>query len=129
MPTRKSKCVERSGGKLPALRNQNKLPLLVDKNESCISCLPVRVDSLCSSVTTLSVACLQMLHQHKHLRGEVVGAANLLLNLKTVNNWSKLAKNLVCLLVEFQLGGDQVGKISQRFWSIKDLRLSLAMKV
>jgi hypothetical protein len=44
-----------------------------------------------------------------------------LFNLKTVDNWCKLAENLVCLLVELELGGDKVCKISEGFGGIKDL--------
>ena len=44
-----------------------------------------------------------------------------MLNLESINDWCKLAENLICLLVEFELGGNQVGKISERFRGIKDL--------
>jgi hypothetical protein len=44
-----------------------------------------------------------------------------LLNLETINNWCKLAENLICLLVVLELGSDQVGEVSERFRGIKDL--------
>lgn len=56
-----------------------------------------------------------------HLGGEVFGAANLLLDLKTVNNRCKFAEDLVCLLVEFELGGDQICEVSEGFGRIEDL--------
>ena len=59
------------------------------------------------------------------LGGVVFGAANLLLNLEAINNWRKLAKNLVCLLVEFELGGNQVGEVSEGLGGIKDLLFEL----
>jgi hypothetical protein len=46
-----------------------------------------------------------------------------LLNLETINNWCKLAKNLVAFLVIFQLGGDQIGKVSEWLRGIKYLQL------
>jgi hypothetical protein len=44
-----------------------------------------------------------------------------LLNLESIDNWCKLAENLVCLLVVLELGSDQVGEVSERFGGIKDL--------
>jgi hypothetical protein len=49
-----------------------------------------------------------------------------LLDLETVNNRCKFAENLVCLLVEFELGGDQVGEVSEGFGGIKYLESGLA---
>lgn len=47
-----------------------------------------------------------------------------MLNLETINNWCKLAKNLVAFLVVFELGGDQIGKVSEWLRGIKYLLLS-----
>ena len=63
------------------------------------------------------------------LAREVFGAANLLLNLEAVNNGCQLAENLVRLLVEFELGGDQVSKVSERFRGIKDLLFRSALQM
>ena len=82
--------------------------------------------TLCSSITALPVAGLKMLHQHNRLGGEVIGVANLLLNLETINNRCKLAENLICLLVELELSSDQVSKISEGFGGIKHLGGRLA---
>jgi hypothetical protein len=49
-------------------------------------------------------------------------ATHLLFNLKVVNNWGKLAQDFVGLLVVLQLSSDKIGKISERFWGIKDLK-------
>jgi hypothetical protein len=56
-----------------------------------------------------------------HLAGEVFGAADLLLNLEAINNRCKLAENLICLLVKFELGGNQISEISEGFGGIKHL--------
>lgn len=45
----------------------------------------------------------------------------LLLNLQSIHSRSKLAQNLVGLLVELQLGGNKVGQITQGLGGIKNL--------
>lgn len=50
-----------------------------------------------------------------------LGPTHLLLHLQTVDDGSKLAEDLVGLLVELQLGGDQVGQVAQGLGGIKDL--------
>jgi hypothetical protein len=51
---------------------------------------------------------------------------HLLFNLKVVHDWSKFAENLICLLVEFQLCSNQIGKIPERLWCIENLPSALA---
>lgn len=55
------------------------------------------------------------------LCGVGLGTTYFLLDLETIYNGCKLAKDLIGLLVELELGGDQVGKVSQGFRGIKDL--------
>lgn len=45
----------------------------------------------------------------------------LLLDLQRINSRGELAQNLVGLLVELELGGDQVGQVAQGLGGIKDL--------
>lgn len=49
------------------------------------------------------------------------GASHFLLNLESVNNGCKFAEDFICFLVEFELGGDQVCKVAERFGGVKDL--------
>jgi hypothetical protein len=46
---------------------------------------------------------------------------DLLLNLKLIYNRRKLGENLICLLVEFQLSGNQLSKVAERLRRIEDL--------
>lgn len=50
-----------------------------------------------------------------------LGSLYLLLDLQSVNDWGKLAKDLVCFLVELELSGDEIGEVAEGFWGIKDL--------
>lgn len=45
----------------------------------------------------------------------------LLFDLQRIHIWGKLAENFIGLLVELELGGDQISKVAQGFGSIKDL--------
>lgn len=45
----------------------------------------------------------------------------LLLNLQSIHSGGKLAEDFVGLLVELQLGGDQIGQVAKGFGGIKDL--------
>lgn len=45
----------------------------------------------------------------------------LLLHLQTINHRGQLTQGLVCALVEFELRGDQVRKVSQGLGGIEDL--------
>lgn len=45
----------------------------------------------------------------------------LLLDLQSIHSRSKLAQDLVGLLVELQLGGNKVGQVAQRLGGIKNL--------
>ncbi len=47
--------------------------------------------------------------------------ARLLLNLKTVDNRSQLAQDLVGLFVVFQLRSDKICEVAKRLRSVKDL--------
>jgi hypothetical protein len=47
--------------------------------------------------------------------------AYLLLDLERIHGGSEFTKNLVGLLVELQLGGDQIGQVAQGLGGIKDL--------
>lgn len=44
-----------------------------------------------------------------------------MLDLESVNDGRKLAKYLICLFVELELGSNQVGKVSEGLWSIEYL--------
>lgn len=44
-----------------------------------------------------------------------------MLDLETVNGRREFAEDLVCLLVEFELGRDQIGEVSEGLGGIKDL--------
>ena len=46
----------------------------------------------------------------------------LLFDLKTIDDWRELAENLVGLLVELHLRGDQLGQVAQRLRRVEDLR-------
>lgn len=45
----------------------------------------------------------------------------LLLDLQCIHSRGELAQNLVGLLVELELGGDQIGQVAQGLGGIKDL--------
>jgi hypothetical protein len=51
---------------------------------------------------------------------------HLLFNLKIIHDWGKFAENFIGLLVEFQLRGDQVGKVSKWLRGIENLASVLA---
>ena len=56
------------------------------------------------------------------LQGRVsLRASYFLFKLETVNSWCELAKNLVCLLVVFELGGDELSEVAERFGCVEDL--------
>jgi hypothetical protein len=46
-----------------------------------------------------------------------------LLDLQPIDDRGKLAKDLICFLVELKLSGDQIGKVSEGFWGIEDLEI------
>lgn len=48
----------------------------------------------------------------------------LLLDLQRIHSRGKLAQNLISLLVELELSGDQIGQIAQGLGGIKDLNTS-----
>jgi hypothetical protein len=48
-------------------------------------------------------------------------ATHLLLDLKSVHHRSELAQNLISLLVEFELGRDEVGQVSERLGRVENL--------
>lgn len=47
--------------------------------------------------------------------------AYLLLNLQAIYHRRKVAQDLIGLLVEFELGGDQIGEVTQRLGRVEDL--------
>jgi hypothetical protein len=51
----------------------------------------------------------------------LLGIAYLLLDLERVHGGSELTQDLVGLLVELQLGSDQIGQVAQGLGGIKDL--------
>lgn len=54
-------------------------------------------------------------------------STHLLLILKLLDNWRNFHQNLVCLLVVFELGGDEVGEVAEGFGCIQNLcRLACA---
>jgi hypothetical protein len=50
-------------------------------------------------------------------------STHLLFDLQLVHNGRQLRQNLVCLLVVFELGSDEIGKVAERFGGIEDLCL------
>ena len=46
-----------------------------------------------------------------------------MLNLQSIHRGCELAEDLVGLLVELKLGGNQVGQVAKGLWGIKDLRV------
>jgi hypothetical protein len=44
-----------------------------------------------------------------------------LLNLESVNDGGEFAEDFICFLVEFELGGDQVGKVAEGLGGVEDL--------
>lgn len=49
-------------------------------------------------------------------------STHLLFDLQLVHHGSKLRQNLVCLLMIFELCGDEVGEVAEGFGSVEDLR-------
>lgn len=48
-------------------------------------------------------------------------ATDLLLDLESINDWCELAEDLIGLLVELELRGDQICEVAEWFWGIKNL--------
>ena len=51
----------------------------------------------------------------------VLPVARFLFHLQSIHNRCQLAQDLVCFLVEFQLSGDEIGEVAERFRGIEDL--------
>lgn len=74
---------------------------------------------LCTAITALAVTGLS---HHKYFSGrEILVTTDLLLDLETIDDWRKLTEDLVCLLVELKLCRNQIRKVAERLWGIKDL--------
>jgi hypothetical protein len=56
------------------------------------------------------------------LDSEILGAAYLLFYLKLVYDWAQLRQDLVCLLVELELRGDELSEISKWFGGVENLK-------
>ena len=48
-------------------------------------------------------------------------STHLLFDLQLVDNGRQLRQDLVCLLVVFELGSDEIGKVAEGFGSVEDL--------
>lgn len=77
----------------------------------------MRLHGSCGSLpkSWVSTLVLDLVH------GRLSCMAYLLLDLKRVHSGSELTQNLIGLLVELQLGGDQIGQVAQGLGGIKDL--------
>ena len=74
-----------------------------------------------STFTALAVAGLKPNVRYTRLLILLRGLVYLLLDLQSIHSGSKLAEDLVGLLVEFQLGGDQISQVAKGLRGIKDL--------
>ena len=79
-------------------------------------------------LTALAVAGLEYPHQQS-LSTVLRGSIHLLVNLKVVHNRGEFAQDLVCLLVELQLRGDQVREVAEWLWGVENLGSKLAFKI
>ena len=54
--------------------------------------------------------------------------ARLLLDLQSIHDRRQFAQDLVRLLVELELGGDEIGEVAQGLWRVEDLlRIDISM--
>ena len=60
---------------------------------------------------------------HLEIRGFM--STHLLFHLQLVNYGGQLRQNLVCLLVVFELGCNEVGEVAEGFWGVEDLEVHM----
>lgn len=54
-------------------------------------------------------------------------STHLLFDLKLINDGSQLGQNLIGLLVVFELGGNEIGKVTKGLGGVEDLEYVLAL--